>query len=334
MTRERQGVLLCLLAAAGFGAMGILAKLAYATGLGVVTLLLVRFLLAGTVLWALVALRRVPLRGMGRPLAMGVALGGAGYALQAGLFFFSLERIDVSLASLLLYAYPAVVTLGAIALGRERPDRRRWLALAGASVGLVLVLGAARSDADPLGIALALGAAVAYALYILGSERLSHALHPMAFAACVTTGAGASFAVFGLIGGGIELAAVSAEGLGWIAAIALISTVLAITAFFAGLERVGSSRASILSTVEPPITVALATVAFGESLGWPQIVGGLLVLSAAVLVVEQLDPDLGGEPAGEPDDVRPRDARAPQRPQPAQAIQAAGAEHRALEPSA
>ena len=334
MTRERQGVLLCLLAAAGFGAMGILAKLAYATGLGVVTLLLIRFALAGAVLWALVALRRVPLRGLARPLALGVALGGAGYALQAGLFFFSLERIDASLASLLLYAYPAVVTAGAIALGRDRPDRRRWLALAVASLGIVLVLGAGGSGADPLGIALALGAAVAYATYILGSERLSSALHPLAFAACVTTGAGAAFALFGLIGGSIEIGTVSAEGLGWIAAIALVSTVLAITAFFAGLERVGSSRASILSTVEPPITVVLATVAFGETLGWPQILGGLLVLSAAVLVVEQLDPDLGGEPAGETDDVRPGDPGAAQRPQPGHAVQAAGAERRALEPSA
>ena len=334
MTRERQGVLLCLLAATGFGAMAVLAKLAYGTGLGVVTLLLIRFVLASSVLWALVALRRIPLRGLGRPLAIGVGLGGAGYALQAGLFFSSLERIDAGLASLLLYAYPALVTAAAIALGRERPDRRRGLALAVASLGVVLVLGAGGSGADPLGIALALGAAVAYALYILGSERLSDALHPLAFAACVTTGAGASFAVVGLVGGGIELAAVSAEGLGWIAAIALISTVLAITAFFAGLERVGSSRASILSTVEPPITVVLAMLAFGESLGRPQVLGGLLVLSAAVLVVEQLDPDLGGEPAGEADDVRPGDAGAPQRPQPAQAVQPAGAEHRALEPSA
>jgi len=334
MTRERQGVLLCLLAAAGFGAMAILAKLAYETGLDALSLLLPRFALAGLVLWALVLARRIPLRGLGRPLALGLVLGGAGYALEAGLFFSALERIDASLASLLLYAYPALVTAGAIGLGRERPDRRRWLALGVASAGLVLVLGAGGSDADPLGVVLALASAVAYAAYILGSDRLANALHPLAFAASVTTGAAVAFAALAALRGGPGLAAVTPAGWIWVAAIALVSTVLPIAAFFGGLERIGPSRASILSTVEPPVTVALAMVVFGETLGWPQALGGLLVLSAAVLVVEQVDPDLGGEGGGEADHVGEAQPGAAQRPDPAQVVEPAGVEARALESSA
>ena len=49
-------------------------------------------------------------------------------------------------------------------------------------------------------------------------------------------------------------------------AIALVSTVGAVIAFFAGLERVGPSAAAILSTLEPVVTVGLAAAAFGESL--------------------------------------------------------------------
>ena len=56
------------------------------------------------------------------------------------------------------------------------------------------------------------------------------------------------------------------EGWGWIGAIALVSTVGAILAFFAGLARVGPSAAAILSVFEPVVTVALAAAAFGESL--------------------------------------------------------------------
>ena len=70
--------------------------------------------------------------------------------------------MDASLTSLLLYIYPALVFAGAVAVGRERADRARIAALAAASAGVVLVLaGGARGTLDPVGVALALGAAVA-----------------------------------------------------------------------------------------------------------------------------------------------------------------------------
>src|SRR5215203_364147 len=74
------------------------------------------------------------------------------------------------------------------------------------------------------------------------------------------------------------------EGLGWIGAIALVSTVGAILTFFAGLARVGPSTAAILSVFEPVVTVALAAVVFGESLALVQLSGGALVLAAVVVV--------------------------------------------------
>ena len=58
----------------------------------------------------------------------------------------------------------------------------------------------------------------------------------------------------------------------------------AILAFFAGLARVGPSAASILSTLEPVVTVGLAAAAFGETLGAVQLLGGALVLSAVVVM--------------------------------------------------
>ena len=69
---------------------------------------------------------------------------------------------------------------------------------------------------------------------------------------------------------------------GW-RSIAVVSTVGAVGLFFAGLQRVGPTAASILSTLEPVVTVALAFVVFGESLGAAQLAGGALVLAAVVV---------------------------------------------------
>ena len=73
---------------------------------------------------------------------------------------------------------------------------------------------------------------------------------------------------------------------GWlaVAGIALLSTVLAITLYFAGLERIGPVRASTLSTVEPLCTVVLAAWVLDESIAPVQLAGGALILAAAVLI--------------------------------------------------
>jgi drug/metabolite transporter (DMT)-like permease len=328
--RERRGALFCLASAAGFGAMGIFAKLGYDAGLDVVTLLATRFALAAALLWAFIALRGTPVRDARRTVGLGLLLGLIGYASQAGLYYSALERIDAGLTSLLLYFYPAVVTVAGVALGRERATTRRWIALAVASLGVVLVLGGGHGGADGLGIALAMGAGVAYAAYILASDVVGAGSDPIAFTASVCTGAALTFLVAGGAGAGLDY---GFEPIGWLwlVALVLVSTIGAIAFFFAGLGRVGPSRASILSTLEPATTVVLAFLVFGETLGWSQILGGVLVLSGAVLVVEKLDAQLGGEGSGEPHHVGPGHAHPAQRLDPPHAVEAAVHERRPLQ---
>jgi drug/metabolite transporter (DMT)-like permease len=278
------GPLLCLLSAAGFGAMAIFGKLAYDEGLEVGDLLLIRFALAAAVLTVVAgasgALRGLPRRG----LVAGLAMGAIGYATQAGLFFGALERMDASLLALILYVYPALVLIAAVALGRERASARRVAALVIALAGVVLVLaGAASGSLDALGTAMGFGAALAYTIYILCGDRVGAGVPPLTLAALVCVGATVTFAIASLFRGGPELG-YGAEGWLWLGAMALVSTVGAILTFFAGLARVGPSAASILSTVEPVVTVALAAAVFGETLGAVQLAGGALVLGAVVVM--------------------------------------------------
>jgi drug/metabolite transporter (DMT)-like permease len=282
--RERQGVVLCLLAAAGFGAMAIFAKLAYRAGFDATSLLLVRFILAAAILWAVVAIRR-PARPTLRTVLTATALGAVGYAVQAATFFLALERIDASLASLLLYVYPALVLVGAILLGRERATRRRVIALTLASAGTVLVLAGGASGAlDPTGVALALGAAVSYTGYILFADRTVGTADPVLLVALIMTSAAVVVGLFDLATGGPHLAHIAPSGWASVAGVAIVSTVLPVIAFLLGMQRIGPATASIVSTVEPVITVALAMVVFGEQLAPVQVLGGAAVLSAVALV--------------------------------------------------
>ena len=278
------GSLLCLLSAAAFGAMAIFGKFAYDAGVTVADLLLVRFAMAAAVLLTLAGATGA-LRGLARRAVLSaLAMGAVGYATQAGLFFLALERMDASLLALVLYTYPAFVLVAAVLLGRERATQRRVVALVAALVGTVLVLaGAAGGAVDALGVAMGLGAALAYTTYILVGDRVLGGAPPLALSALVCTGATVTFLLVSLPAGGPELT-FAVEGWGWLAAIALVSTVGAVIAFFAGLERVGPSAAAILSTLEPVVTVGLAAAAFGESLGGVQLLGAALVLAAVVVM--------------------------------------------------
>ena len=279
------GPLLCLASAAAFGAMGVFGKLAYGAGATPGTLLAVRFALAALLFWALLA-GRGAVRGLPRrDVAAGLALGAGGYALQAGCYFTALERIDASLLALLLYTFPAIVAAAAVALGRERLDARKALALTLASGGLLCVVAGAGAGAlDPLGAGLGLAAAVVYSAYILVSQPLATRVPPGVLAALVCTGAAVSLTGGAALTGQLRPGAVTATGWGWLAALAVVSTVAAIALFFAGLRRTGPTTAAILATAEPLVAVLLAGLAFGERLGGTQLAGGALVLAAVLIL--------------------------------------------------
>jgi drug/metabolite transporter (DMT)-like permease len=220
-----------------------------------------------------------------RTLLIALGLGAVGYAAQSGLYFAALARIDAGLTVLCLYVYPALVTLAAVALGRDRLDRVRTGSLVLAFGGLVLILFVGSpADLDALGVGLALAAAVAYTGYILIADSVVSArVDPLTLSTLVCAGAAASFALAGVVSGKASLT-FDGEAWVWLVGIALVSTVLAIVLFFAGLARVGPSRASIISTIEPLVTVVLAFIVFGESLTGTQLVGGALVLGSVVLL--------------------------------------------------
>ena len=174
--------------------------------------------------------------------------------------------MDASLLALVLYAYPALVLVGAVRARARAGDAAARAALVVASAGTALVLaGAAAGALDALGTAMGFGAALAYTTYILVGDR-------------VVAGRAAARALRARLhrrdghvrarrGGRAGPSSPSPPRAGrWLGAIALVSTVGAVLAFFAGLERVGPSAASILSTLEPVVTVGLAAAAFGESL--------------------------------------------------------------------
>lgn len=275
------GVLLCFGSGIAFAIQPVLGQFALDEGAAIAPLLGWRYAIAALVL-VVVARRRLAALPWA-VAASAFALGAVLYAADSALFYAALGRTSAPFATLLHYAYLLGVVAVAALLGRERLGARRAAALGAVLVGVALVGGGGAGSPDPVGIALALGAALVYAAYVLLSDRLMRGIDPVGFAALLVAGAATAFLVFGGVRG--ELGTIGG-GTGVVAVVvgALVGTVFAVTAFLAGVRLVGPGTASLLVTVEAPAGLLLAALALGETLATAQLAGAALVVGAIVLL--------------------------------------------------
>ena len=278
---RRVAIALVLLSALGFGSMAIFAKIAYASGLTPTMLLTLRFVLAVALLAPVVWLRRLRMP-RGRVLA-GFMLMGALYTAQSQSYFTALMHASSGLVGLLLYVYPVLVTVLAVAFGWEKLDRRTVALLALAITGMVVMLGG-DLQGTPLGITLGLLAAGIYAVYIVIGGRLTQGTDPLAATLVVMTAAAIGNGSIAVAGG----AALPSDATTWLAILAIaFATVVAIACFLVGIKYVGPAQASIISTLEPVITLCLGIALLRESASAGQLAGGAMVLAAVIMLAKR-----------------------------------------------
>src|SRR5258708_6093545 len=113
---EGRGLALILLSTVAYGAMPILAKVAYGSGVRPIPLLAWRFLLASLLFALLPPGPAPPISGRQRLTLW--AIGGV-FVVNALCYFKALETVPASTVALLLYTYPVIVTLFSGLLGWE-----------------------------------------------------------------------------------------------------------------------------------------------------------------------------------------------------------------------
>ena len=273
------GIILIVISAATFGTLPIFGLFAYANGLDTITFLFLRFLFATILMAFLMVLRHEPLP-RGRILGMLILMGALGYAAQAFTYLSAVKYASAGLVALLLYLYPTfVVILSAIFL-QEKVTRMKIIALLLALVGTALTVGPAGGQLK--GVILAIASALIYSIYIIvGSGVMKH-VSAIQSSTVIFASAGVVYGIMILTNG----PHLPTSNTGWlvIAGTVIFATVIPVTTFLAGLERIGPSNAAMLSTLEPVVTVFLAAVLLNEQLEPITLVGGVLIISAVVML--------------------------------------------------
>ncbi len=281
---QKAGVLLVLISTLGFSVYPILGKYVFSGGAGLTTVLFVRFAITALMFWIITIWRE----GFPKlPLKIWLILwgmGGIGYSSMAGLYLSSVRYIPASLAALLLYAYPIIVTVIAVLTNQEKFSKFKFFGLLLSTFGLVLVLGVAMNDINTFGVALALGSAFVYATYIIIGNQVLKTTTPLVTITVISTSAAVTYGIIGLNMSGPTWHLAWATWLG-IGGITFFSSIVAMLTFFYGMKLIGATTASIISTLEPVMTVVFAVLLLNEQVTLLQATGGLFVVMGGVLAV-------------------------------------------------
>jgi drug/metabolite transporter (DMT)-like permease len=273
------GIVLVVASAAGFGTLAIFGRYAYADGTDALTIGFLRFALAAIPALALLWMRRERFP-RGSVLLRLIAMGGLSYIAGSFAYLAALKYASAGLVALLLYLYPVIVALLAVLLLHEPLTRVKGLALGLALAGTALAVGPLSGQA--FGVLLAITGGVVYAMYIILGGDVMKQVSPVQSAAVIFTTAAVGNGVLMLLAG----SHLPATGRGWgaIAGLVVITTLLPVVAFLAGLKRIGPTNAAMLSTLEPVVTVLLASWLLHETLTPVTLLGGGLILMAVLLV--------------------------------------------------
>jgi drug/metabolite transporter (DMT)-like permease len=218
-----------------------------------------------------------------------LTLGLLGNALYQQFFIFGLDHSRAGIASVLLAATPIFTTLLSSAAGHERIPARVWTGVVLGFAGLVLVIAAGApgggSDNGPvLGNVVMLGAALAWAVYTVGSRDLVARYGPVPVTAwTLWTGA----IVIVLVGiPSLLHTSLGSLTLGTWAAIAYaggLSIGVAYLIWYQGVGVLGNARTSAFSNLTPVIALASAWLALGERPSAGQLAGSAIVLAGVTL---------------------------------------------------
>ncbi len=281
--KEREGVVWVLLSAAGFALMPTMVKTIYLhSTFAPFDIAIWRFVIAVPMMWALVYRSRraaassrrsdAPIRSM---LAVGIVISAAVLAA-----FFALERLPGSTYIVLFYSYPAMVVVLSALLG-ERIRPLAWLALAMALIGIVLTVPDLMIGAtiDSIGAALALfNAAIVAVYYLLAKRTLAGVADVSGASAWMMVGTLAALLLLIPLRG-LQLPQ-NALSLLMLVGIAALGTVLPIYAINLAIQRIGAAQTSLISTVEPILSMIVSMLILAEVIGAMQWLGAALIIGS------------------------------------------------------
>ena len=215
------------------------------------------------------------------PFAVPLILAGLAFAADVGCFHIALTGTKVANASFIGNLSPILAIVGGALFFREHPPARAWFALALALFGGWMMAGMGPPTGLGYGDVFALAASVAYAAYLLIIKRLRLGLDGPTATLWAAAVSAVVLALAACIRGEVLIPHSAA---GWIAVALLgfVSHALGQGLTSVAIGRLPVAPVALVLLAQPPFSAIIALCVLGESMSPLQILGGAIILVAAL----------------------------------------------------
>lgn len=269
-----------------YGFMGYLGTLLVHTNMPLSSVLFWRFFIAGIVMLIFVGYKskNTGLPSTRKSTLLWMFLAGAiAYGSSTGLYFMASRYIGTGLAMVIFFSYPLMIAIYAW-FAAKKVNPKTLLALITMIVGLLLLRDSSSDTLSLLGVILGIASAACYALYLMGSKRFAtQDMDPNMLTVLVCFGGAFIFLVLSLLSHQFVF---PHNAQNWAIAVVfgVFITALPIQLMLVGLKYITSLRASIISVLEPLVTVIVGVALLHESVSHIQMLGAFIILTSALFV--------------------------------------------------
>lgn len=210
--------------------------------------------------------------------------GAVFYGPSSILYFYASQHIGTGLAMVIFFIYPAIVVIINRVLYKIHISPIYYISIATIVGGMVLLADLGKGEFDLFGIILGLLSSLGFGAYVALCKTVEK-IDPITSTFVVCLGCAFAGIIFALVGD--RTFSIPCTMSSWIDIVvfSLVSTTLPILLFLESIKYISSTKASILSVLEPIFVIAFGVLLLDEKINFVQCLGVLIILVGAVIAL-------------------------------------------------
>jgi drug/metabolite transporter, DME family len=285
--RDRIPILMITFAAFLWGIIALFVKGLADIGFSPMEIVAIRVSVAFIVLLVIgVGFKRDQLRVKAKDVPVFIGSGIVSVVFFNWCYFTTINQMNLSIAVILLYTAPAFVVLLSRLLFKEKITKKKMFAVIGTLLGCIFISGFGVSSTEELtliGLLTGLGSGLGYAFYSIFGKIALRKYQPFTITIYTFFFATSFLLPVTNLWGKSEML-LQIKTLYWALGLGILPTVIAYFFYTKGLEKMESSKAAIIATVEPIVATILGIYLYNEGMGFLQLIGTGLIFSSVIIV--------------------------------------------------
>ncbi len=279
-----KGYLMAVVGSMSYGLNPLFALPLYAVGVTPMSVLFYRYGFTVVMMAAMMVILRQSFHTTRRELVLALAMGLL-FALSSICLFLSFTFMDAGIASVLLFTYPMFVALLSWLFFHERLTPVAFISFLIAFAGICCLHNTAGGKQSLVGVLLAIGSGLTYAVYIVGVNRSAlRTMHTFSLTFYASLSGFVLFSMCCALGKGLTPLHGAMEW-GNAVGLAFFPTIVSLLLVTRAIHIIGSTPAAIIGALEPITALAVSMLVFGGTITWLNGVGIVMVLLAVCLMM-------------------------------------------------